>query len=139
MSRIPNHLDFLLVLDEYTRANAAGRVTAGWDLHTIAHEAGLVEWGNRSASNWAGQLVDAGYIVHGPGSLGDRRAIPPGYLWGPDDADRFGDYRLTSAGREEADRMRRLARERRTDAALGLRAPASRAAVDDRRASSSGR
>jgi hypothetical protein len=118
-----NHLDFLLVLDEYTRAHSSGSVTVGYDLHAIAHQAGLVAWGDRVASRWTGQLVDLGYLVHGPLGAGNRRAVPPPFMWGDDVADRFGDYRVTGTGREEADRMRRLARERRTDAALGHALP----------------
>jgi hypothetical protein len=119
MSGAPNHLDFLLALDGYTREDAAGRIVAGWDLHTIAYQAGLVSQGDQRAAHWAGELVGLGYLLHGPGNPGDRRPIPPGFTWGDDDANRFSDYRITSAGRQEADRIRRLQRERRTDAALG--------------------
>jgi hypothetical protein len=125
MSDARNHLAFLLVLDEYTRAHPAGCITTSWELHTIAHEAGLVAWEERRTGHWAGELVDLGYLKHGPGSAGDNRPVPPGFMWSDEDASRFSDYRITSAGREEADRMRRLRRERRTDVALGYELPKS--------------
>ncbi len=120
---MPNYLDHLLAVDEFTRASSTGCVMGGYEMHTIAHAAGLLEPGNEAAANWTGVLVELGYLAHGPRSAGDRRPLVPGRMWGDSELQRFGDYRVTASGREEADRMRRLTREQRTDAALGLGFP----------------
>lgn len=91
----------------------------GYEMHEIAREAGLAEPGHEVAANWAGILVELEYLTHGPLSMGDRRPVIPGRMWDSTQVQRFADYRLTPKGREEADRLRRQARERRTDAALG--------------------
>ncbi len=92
-------------------------------MYDIAHNAGLVEWANRRPATWTGELVHLGYLNHGPASLGDRWPAVPGPMWGDREVQRYHDYRITPAGREEADRMRRLQRETTTDATLGIRLP----------------
>jgi hypothetical protein len=63
-------------------------------------------------------LVSMGYITHGPPGAGDRRPIRQGaYL--DEDLARFSDYRITAAGRTEADRVRRQRRDALTDGILG--------------------
>ncbi len=120
---MPNHLDFLLVLDDYTRNSPGACVSRGSDMHDIAHKAGLVEWSDLLPATWAGELVHLGYLIHGPKSAGDRWPDIPGPSWTDQEVRRYNDYRVTAAGREEADRMRRLQREATTDAALGARFP----------------
>jgi hypothetical protein len=116
---VANYLDFLVVLDDYIRGRPDGCVRGGYEMHEIARQAGLVEPGHEIAANWAGILVEHGYLSHGPRSMGDRRVEVPGRVWDSTQVQRYADYRLTSSGREEADRLRRQAREQRTDAALG--------------------
>jgi hypothetical protein len=120
---MPNHLDFLLLLDDYTRDSPGACVSRGADMYEIAHKAGLVEWGNLLPATWAGELVHLGYLVHGPKGLGDRWPDVPGPAWTDREVQRYHDYRVTSTGREEADRMRRLQREAATEAVLGARFP----------------
>ncbi len=91
----------------------------GYEIHEIAWRAGLAEQGHEVAANWAGILVEHEYLTHGPLSMGDSRPVIPGRMWDSTQVQRFTDYRLTAKGREEADRLRRQAREGRTDAALG--------------------
>lgn len=123
MCGVANYLDFLVVLDETTRASSLGYIQQGFDMHTLVHRAGLAEPGQQAAAQWTGQLVHDGYVTHGPLSLGDRRALPAGPYWTEDDLQRVGDYRITAMGREEADRIRRQRRERRSDEALGMHLP----------------
>ena len=118
-----HHLDLLLVLDEHTRANPSGYVSRGADMYEIACRAGLVEWGDQWPATWTGELVHLGYLTHGPPNAGDRWPAIPGPMWGDRELQRYGDYRVTPTGREEADRMRRLRRETVTDAALGTSFP----------------
>lgn len=118
-----NYLDFLLAVDAFTRDSSRGCVHQGYEMHVLAQDAGLATREQTLAAHWTGELVHGGYLTHGPGSLGDHRPVPYGPLWSDADLQRFSDFRLTPAGREEADRMRRLAREGRTDAALGSRTP----------------
>lgn len=124
MPHVPNHLNFLRALDEYTRKSSRGCVTQGHEMHSIARDAGLVESGNPSpAAFWTGELVELGYLQHGPASAGDIRPIVRGSMWGETDLQRFSDYRLTGEGRAEADRIRRREREEHTDATLGRQLP----------------
>lgn len=116
---MPNYLDFLLVLDDHIRDRPDGCVRGGYEMHEIAREAGLVEPSNEAAANWTGLLVELEYVTHGPLSMGDRRPVIPGRAWDSTQVQRFTDYRLTAKGREEADRLRRQAREQHTDAVLG--------------------
>jgi hypothetical protein len=116
---VANYLDFLPVLDRYVRDRPDGCVRGGFEMLEIAREAGLVAPGDESPANWAGLLVEHGYLSHGPRSMGDRHPEIPGRMWGSSMVQRYSDYRLTPAGRQEADRLRREAREVRTDAALG--------------------
>jgi hypothetical protein len=116
---VVNYLDFLLALDSHIRGTPDGCVRGGYEVHEIARKAGLVEAGNEVAANWTGILVELAYLTHGPASMGDQRPAIPGRMWDSSQVQRFADYRLTSNGREEADRLRRQAREQRTDAALG--------------------
>jgi len=120
--RVANHYDFLLALDRHIRASPLGCVQQGYELHIIAQQAGLAVHGYPIAANWTGVLVTLGYLTHGPLGAGDPRPMPQGY-WGDADVQRVGDYRLTSAGREEAARLRREERELATDVALGLGLP----------------
>ena len=114
-----NYLDFLPVLDRYVRDRPDGCVRGGYEMLEIARDAGLVAAGDESPANWAGLLVEHGYLSHGPHSMGDQRPEIPGRMWDSSLVQRYSDYRLTAAGRQEADRLRREAREVRTDAALG--------------------
>jgi hypothetical protein len=116
---VPNYLDLLRALDEFTRDSSAGYVH-GSDVFGVAASAGLAAWGDAQPASWMGQLQDLGYVEHGPLSGGDRAAIPRGALWTHSDLQRFTYFHVTPRGREEADRMRRLERERGTDAALGV-------------------
>lgn len=114
-----NYLGLLPVLDDHLRGTPDGCLRGGYEVHEIARKAGLVEAGNEVAANWIGLLVELEYLTHGPLSAGDRRPVIPGRMWNSSEVQRVADYRLTAKGREEADRLRRQAREQRTDAALG--------------------
>ena len=116
---MPNHLDLLLAVDEVTRASQEGKVLSGFDMYSLAAGARLVEWGDLTPARWTGELVQLGYLTHGPRSPGDPRPIPPGAIWGDTELQRFDDFFVTPLGRDEADRMRRLERESATDASLG--------------------
>ena len=118
-----NHLDHLLAVDSFTRESQLGCVPSGYEMHEIAQRAGLVEPNDKGAARWTGELVELGYLIHGPKSFGDPRPVPPGRMWGDTQLQMVNDYKVTPAGREEADRIRRLAREERTDAALGMTMP----------------
>jgi abortive infection Abi-like protein len=63
------------------------------------------------------------YLVHGASDPSDRSAEISGSRWGARELQRYGSYWVTKAGRDEADRMRRLLRETATDAALGAGFP----------------
>ncbi len=114
-----NHLDHLLAIDRFTRESPLGCVSSGYEMHAIAQRAQLVAANDKSAARWTGELVELGYLIHGPKSFGDSRPTPPGRMWGDSQLQMFNDYRVTADGRNEADRMRRLTREQRTDEALG--------------------
>jgi hypothetical protein len=101
-----NYLDFLVALDEHIAASSLGFVIYGHEMHSIAQAAGLVVPGDESAARWTGELVQLGYVIHGPLGPGDRRPLPPGAYTSYDLA-RVSDYRVTAAGRTEADRVRR--------------------------------
>lgn len=118
-----NYLDHLLAVDEFTRRSPGGCVAGGYEMHVIARNAGLVAQGDEMAANWTGVCVELGYLTHGPPSAGDRRPATPGRMWTSSEVQRYNDYRVTATGREEADRLRRLAREKRTDVALGIGLP----------------
>jgi hypothetical protein len=120
---MPNHLDFLRALDDHIRGSSLGMVMQGSELHTIAQHAGLIPWGDQTAARWTGQLVALGYVTWHLQSGSDRRPIPVGTLWTPEDIQRFGDYMVTASGHAEADRIRRQEREAATDAALGAVLP----------------
>lgn len=115
---MPNHLDFLEALDAHVRASAIGVIQQGGDLHTIAWDTGLLDSGNQAAARWTGQLVDLGFLTHGPKSAGDPRPMPTGG-WTPQDVFRFNDYTVTAAGHAEAETVRRRRRDSLTDEALG--------------------
>ena len=107
---MPNYLDFLVVFDEHIRRSSLGFVIYGHELMSISEQAGLSSAGDQTAARWAGELANDGYISHSKPGLGDHRPIPPGaYL--PEDLSRFSDWRITPAGRAEADRVRRQHRE----------------------------
>jgi hypothetical protein len=78
-----------------------GYVAQPHELYPIAERAGLapVGVGNRSAANWTGLLVDKGLLEMGPLGGGDRRPIPPGYLWSEHDLSRFRDFSLYAKSR----------------------------------------
>lgn len=118
-----NHLDHLQAVDDFTRASPLGCISSGYEMHEIALRAELVAAGDKAAARWTGELVELGYLIHGPKSFGDPRPIPPGRMWGDTELQMFNDYKVTPDGRTEADRMRCLAREQRTDAALGKGMP----------------
>lgn len=118
-----NYLDFLVTLDDHLRGTPDGCVRSGYEVHEIARQGGLVEAGDEIAANWTGILVELEYLTHGPLSMGDRQPVIPGRMWNSTQVQRVGDYRITAKGREEADRLRRQAREARTDAALGNGVP----------------
>jgi Abortive infection C-terminus len=120
---VPNHLDFLLAIDSFTRNSPGGCVPRGSDMHNVAHQAGLTKWGDLAAARWTGELVHLGYLTHGPPSAGDRRDLPHGPIWSDGELQRFNDYWVTATGREEADRLRRLERENQADSALGREFP----------------
>jgi len=94
------------------------------DLLSIVQRHGLSDRAHEEAARWTGALVELGYLRHQPKSLGDSRPEIPGTSWDQGQVSRYHDYRLTSTGREEAERIRRRAREIGTDAALGSRLPA---------------
>lgn len=116
---VPNELDFLVVLDEHTRDSSLGCVPGWMELMSLARP--LSERPHEEAARWTGTLVDLGYIRHQPKSMGDRRPEIPGTSWDQGEVSRYHDYRVTAAGREEAERIRRREREMATDAALGSR------------------
>lgn len=94
------------------------------DLLSIVQRHGLSDRAHEEAARWTDALVELGYLRHQPKSLGDSRPEIPGTSWDQGQVSRYHDYRLTSTGREEAERIRRRAREIGTDAALGSRLPA---------------
>jgi hypothetical protein len=121
---VPSHLDFLLALDDHITANHLECVRQPHELYGVAESAGLNAFrGDQSAARWTGQLVHLGYVVWGLRAAADRRPIPTGAMWTPDDLTRFSDYYLTPTGREEADRIRRQQRESLADAAMGAALP----------------
>lgn len=122
---MPNYLDFLLALDDHLVESSLGYVAQANELHAIAERAGLVPPGAtyRPAANWTGWLIDKGLIEMGPLGGGDRHPIPPGYLWTEQDLQRFRDFSVTTAGREEAERLRHQRRSQLTDAAMGVALP----------------
>jgi len=115
---MPNHLDFLEALDTHVRASAVGVIQQGGELHMVARHAGLVESGSEAAARWTGQLVNLGFLAHGPKSVGDPRPVPIGD-WTPQDIYRFSNYTVTAIGHAEAEAVRRRKRDSFTDAALG--------------------
>jgi hypothetical protein len=120
---VPSHLDFLPALDDHLTEGHLECVRQPHEMYDVAERAGLnAVRGDRSAARWTGQLVNLGYVVWGNRVGGDRFPIPAG-AWSADDLTRFGDFYLTPAGREEADRMRRQRREALTDTAMGTTLP----------------
>lgn len=119
---MPNYLDFLVALDDHLVDSSLGYVAQPSELHAIAERAVLVPPGvtYRPAANWTGWLFDKGLVEMGPLGGGDRHPIPPGYLWTDQDLGRFRDFSVTTAGREEAERLRRQRRSQLTDAAMGV-------------------
>lgn len=120
---MPNHLDFLELLDHHTRESPSGEVETAFELHQLLSQAGLAASGQAPAAWWTGQLVHLGYVrarTHG----GATREVPPGVSWTDRELDSFTGFHVTPLGREEADRIRRLRWEALTDAALGRGLPA---------------
>lgn len=116
------YLDFLVAFDEYLDRNDLDYLIYGHEMFGISESAGLTARADQSPARWTGQLVEGGYIQHGPLGYGDRRPlIPPSYL--PEDLSRVSDYRMTATGRTEADRVRRQRRDAMTDASLGGELP----------------
>jgi hypothetical protein len=115
---VGNYLDFLVVLDDHIAGSSLGYITYGHEMHGIARAAGLVEQGDESAARWVGELVQLGYLTHGPLGLGDRQPLPRG-AYVSSDLSRVSDYRITYEGRTEADRVRRQRREALSDSAIG--------------------
>lgn len=122
MCEMANYLDFLVALDEHIAGSSLGFVIYGHEMHGIARSAGLVVSGDESAARWTGELIQLGYVTHGPLGFGDRRPLPQGPFTSPD-LSRVSDYRVTPVGRTEADRIRRQRREALTDAAIGVLLP----------------
>jgi hypothetical protein len=121
---MPTYRDFLVALDDHIDLpGSLGYVQQGFELYGIAERAGLTQPGDRSAFRWTGELVEYGYVIHSRPGGGDRKPVPPGTLWSEHELQRFGDYRVTALGREEADRIRRQRREALTDAAMGVALP----------------
>ena len=119
---VPNHLDFLEVLDHQTRESPSGEVATAYELHQLVSGAGLAASGHTPAAWWTGQLISLGYVqarLH----RGTTREVPPGVSWTDRELDSFTGFHVTPLGREEADRIRRLRREALTDAALGRGLP----------------
>ena len=116
---IANYLDFLYELDRYTRDSPLGCVPNGAEMHAIARGAGLAGPADTSAAAWTGRLVHLRYVTPGPALGGAPHTQPPPGPWTDDVLQTFTDYQVTSKGREEADRIHRLRREKATDAALG--------------------
>ena len=119
---VPNHLDFLEVLDHHTRDSPSGEVGTAFELHQLVSNAGLAASGQTPAAWWTGQLVALGY-VRARTHMGSTREVPPAVSWTDRELDSFTGFQVTPSGREEADRIRRLRREALTDAALGRSLP----------------
>jgi hypothetical protein len=98
---VANYWDFLVAVDDHLVDSPLGYVAQPHELYPIAERAGLapVGVGNRSAANWTGLLVDKGLLEMGPLGGGDRRPIPPGYLWSEHDLSRFRDFSLYAKSR----------------------------------------
>lgn len=122
----PNHFDFLVALYDHTSASPQGEVTQGYEMHTVAQEARLVEPGNTRAAFWTGKLIDLGYVKHGAGLAGGPSSVPKGVPWTDRELQSFTGYAPTAAGRREADVIRRGRREHATDVTLGHALPALR-------------
>lgn len=118
-----NYLDLLLAVDDFVRAAPSGCVSHGYEVYGIATAEGLVEWGDLSPANWTGQLVHLGCLTHGPLAAGDPHPLPPGTMWGERELQRVSDIHVTTTGRQEAERLRRRAREDETDVVLGRAMP----------------
>lgn len=71
---------------------------------------------------WVGDLVNAGYVDHAPPSPADRGPATV-YAWSEAELSRFNGYGITVRGHDQADRLRRRARDELTDATLGARYP----------------
>ena len=75
------HLELLLAIDTYTRENDSDYVSRPIDIYTIARDAGLAAWGDKTPATWTGELVEAGYLTHAPPSPGDPLPLPSGAMW----------------------------------------------------------
>jgi hypothetical protein len=75
---VANYLDFLVAFDEHIATSSLGFVIYGHELYGIAVNAGVVGPGDQSPARWTGELVQLGYMTHGPLGLGDRRPLPVG-------------------------------------------------------------
>lgn len=114
-----NHLDFLEALDRHTRASQSGEVSTGYEMHQLAWQAGVAAPGDLSAAPWTGQLVDLGYVEPGSAVGGGPQPPPRRVGWSDRELQSFTAYRVTVAGRQEAERLRRARREQLSDLALG--------------------
>lgn len=115
------HLDFLELLDQATRGDAAD-ITTGYDVYLLAGKAGLAVQ-QATVARWVGELVTTGY-VEVLGVVGRGRPLPPrGATWTDDDLQRGYRFTVTAPGRTEAANVRRRQREQGTDEAVGARYP----------------
>jgi hypothetical protein len=63
---VPNHLEFLLAVDEFLSENGQESVRQGHELYGISHRAGLTFGpADQSAARWTGQLIHLDYMVWG--------------------------------------------------------------------------
>jgi hypothetical protein len=124
-----NHLDFLEALDRRTRASPSGEVSTGYEMHQLAWQEEVAAPGELSAAPWTGQLVDLGYVEPDAALGGGPQPPPRRVSWSDRELQSFTAYRVTAAGRQEAERLRRARREQLSDLALGrtlIPAPRSR-------------
>lgn len=119
---VPDHLDFLVALDEYLRNNSRGEVSHGSEMTDLARAARLLDRPGQTAASWTGQLVRLGLVDHGPQS-GGAAEIPLGVTWTNRELQTYTHYYVTAEGLKTADRERRRRREISTDTALGLTLP----------------
>jgi hypothetical protein len=108
---VPNHLDFLELLDHHTRESPSGEVGTAFELHQLLSGAGLAAGGQAPAAWWTGQLIALGYVRARP-HMRTTRELPSGVSWTDRELDSFTGFQVTPLGREEADRIRRPPRHR---------------------------
>lgn len=95
--------------------------TTGYELFQAARDQGLVDdQGIGRLAVWVGELVGEGLVVFQSQALG-QPVVPPGRTWGDAELQSHFGYRVSVAGRADAERTRRLRREVQAESVLAGR------------------